>query len=696
MFFVQTDRLNPYTGLAKIILLALILVVAAAGFRIFAKNAKPLDLKVSESFVIAGKWEFYWEKFLDPNQPIDTKPDIVANLKSWNKYILDGKQLPADGYGTYRKKFQVESRTNQVGLMIPYMDTAYKLFINGKLVSKNGRTGKNADESSPKYRVVYSPVETSGFLDIVVHVSNFEHIRGGINRPLRIIADIPTMKKHRQMHIFIYVFVVGVLVFVGAYHLLLYSVRRKDPAPLYLAGYSILSAAGIIFGSRELYSIYQLVPVDWEVQYKLLLAMVCAEMMLLLGFFKSVFPNVFISIINRVFIATYSVFIAILLTTNSKIFLAIRPYAELVTLCFLIYIFVILVKATYRKLTFSRHFTIGFSIILATFAIDLIGVNLKWGNQYILPLGNCIFMVFQSMVLALKFSNSLNEVEILSSVLTENTEELDMKNLQLKEYGDKLESIVEERTETLSETLAEVNQAKDEAIQANKAKSEFLANISHELRTPMQGILGFARLGIGNINQVAREKLSMYFDEINFSGQRLLLLLNDLLDLSKLEAGRENYHFRKYSLTLIINAIITEFQAAFVEKQVSVHFEKPEFKDEAWIDAERIAQVVRNLISNALKYTDAKSSIRIGIKSHPSQFEVLISDDGVGIPENETLAIFDKFVQSSKTKTGAGGTGLGLSICKRIIEDHQGSIWAENRQTGGADFIFRVQKERFN
>jgi signal transduction histidine kinase len=654
-----------------------------------------LDLRqvqLTKGISIDGDWEFYWRKLLDPTQPINTNPDLIAKLNSWNKYTLNGNRLPAEGFGTYRKIVLIDEDIDHVGLRIPYMDTAYVLFINGKKISSNGQVARRADESVPQYRVAYLAVDASATLEIVVHVSNYEHVRGGINRPIKIFLPAELMQKEMKRHLFVYVFLVGILMFVGFYHLVLYLASRNDPENLYLGLYSILSATGILFGSRELYSFYQPVTISWEFQYKLLLSLICLEMLTLLHFFRSIYPQVFSRIINRVFYSVFTLFIVILILSDSSVFLTIRPYAALFSLGLLIYIFYELLNATIKKLPYSRHFLLGFAIILTMFAIDLIAMNVRTESQYLMPIGNCIFMIFQATVLALKFSSSFREVETLSKDLQLSSMELDRKNVQLKEYGDKLEGIVQERTEALNNTLLEVSKAKDEAVQANNAKTDFLANISHELRTPMHGILGFAKLGLEKAAGTSRLKLISYFNQISQSGEKLFQLLNDLLDLSKLEAGHGDYEFQNHSLSRIVETVINELQAAIDDKQLQLDFEKPDFPDQAWIDIEKIEQVVRNLLSNALKFSKPNGRIQFKIQNLNSDYQITVSDEGFGIPEDEIDMIFDKFVQSTRTKTGAGGTGLGLSICKRIVEDHKGSIMAVNNDRGGADLIFTIPK----
>jgi hypothetical protein len=237
------------------------------------------------------------------------------------------------------------------------------------------------------------------------------------------------------------------------------------------------------------------------------------------------------------------------------------------------------------------------------------------------------------------------------------------------------------------------------AERANRAKSEFLANMSHELRTPMHAILSFSDIGMSKASGENQEKLLQYFSRINESGKRLLSLLDELLDLSKLEAGRMQFDFAQRDLEKVIDTAVLEFQELVNKKSLHVEIVRPEFETVCRFDHQKILQVTRNLLSNAIKFTPDRKQIQIFFQMSElpigkritdelgvPAISFSIADEGIGIPEDELLAVFDKFVQSSKTRTGAGGTGLGLAISKEIIDSHGGKIEAANRPEGGAIF----------
>ena len=255
----------------------------------------------------------------------------------------------------------------------------------------------------------------------------------------------------------------------------------------------------------------------------------------------------------------------------------------------------------------------------------------------------------------------------------------------LQAHRDNLQQLVDSRTQ-------ELRTAVQLAESANRAKSEFLANMSHELRTPMHAILSFARLGEDRTPSADSKRLQVYFERITSSGERLMALLNDLLDLSKLESGRLELATEPGQLGDIVDTAREEFQASLDERELNLQLTHGSGSDTTFaFDPVRILQVLRNLLSNAIKFAPPGSIIDLHYGADDGQcLELTVGDRGPGIPEDELEAIFDKFIQSRRTRSGAGGTGLGLAISRELVELHGGTINAENRRDGGTLLRLRL------
>jgi len=240
----------------------------------------------------------------------------------------------------------------------------------------------------------------------------------------------------------------------------------------------------------------------------------------------------------------------------------------------------------------------------------------------------------------------------------------------------------------------ELIEAKLKAESANEAKSEFLTNMTHELRTPLQGIIGFSGLGEKKIGKATNEKLELYFKTISSSADTLLSLVNNLLDLTKLQSGKMDFQMDEFNLVDSIKSVVSEIDPAARLQQVSLSYD-PVGDMVCQYDRLRIEQVVRNLISNAVKFSPEGSGIVISTAYKPDEGHILVSiqDQGVGVPAGEEELIFDRFAQSSATKTAAGGTGLGLPLCKEIVAQHGGRIWVENNDGGGSVFFFTLNSD---
>jgi signal transduction histidine kinase len=277
--------------------------------------------------------------------------------------------------------------------------------------------------------------------------------------------------------------------------------------------------------------------------------------------------------------------------------------------------------------------------------------------------------------------------------LIESEQNLKLQNQEYQALNEEYLTLKEELGETVRQVQkinTELVISKNKAEEADKLKSAFLANMSHEIRTPLNAILGFASLL--KTPHLSTEKTESFVDIIDSSGQQLLAIINDILDISKIEAGQISISITNVDITDVLNELYHQFEKQAEQKNIRLVLQN-DFKIkklEVATDEIRLRQILNNLLSNAIKFTH-EGSVEFGIKIIENFLEFYVKDTGIGIPDEDHVVIFEPFrqVENNNSRT-YGGNGLGLSISKALVEKLGGYLSLTSQIDKGSVFTFTI------
>jgi len=622
-------------------------------------DLRSLDLN-NGTVALGGQWEFYWKRFLDPG--VSAQPDAFVKLpSSWNGTVIGHQTLEGNGWATYRLRLHLPA-DGRFALKLPDLGTAYRLFANDRMIFASGMPADSFENMKPGYRTGIALLPEEREIELTLHVSNFHHRFGGAWYPLE-IGSIQSVYAKRQQALLLDLFLVGCVLIMSLYHFGLFVIRVKDVTPMYFATFCLLIALRTILTGERFF--FDLLPdFNWELAVKMEYLTFYLAVPIFASFLWKTFPDEFHRSLLAVIRTISLLFSVVVLLFPVRIFSYTIQAFQIATVIAGLYALYVITKAVINRRMGARVFLFGMTAFFISIVNDILYTNGALFTTYLVIYGVLVFVFSQAFLLSRRFSGAFQTAENMNEALEEKVE---LRTSELKR----------------STALAE---------QAARAKTEFLANMSHEIRTPLNAVLGFTNLAL---DQDLPPEARNYLQITSTRCQDLLVIINDILDISKIEAG----HFRMSPAPVFPSEIVQETIETFRLQAKTRGLElrgavKGALLEPVWIDPVRLRQVLLNLVSNAIKFTE---SGRVDItltqekNEEEARLEFLVQDTGIGIPEDKQNVIFDFFTQVDGTSQRRfGGTGLGLYICRSIAHLMGGSIEVKSTPGKGSEFRFIV------
>jgi two-component system, sensor histidine kinase len=612
----------------------------------------------SDYFTLSGNWEIFWNQFIYNQKEVSSKEySIVPSI--WNKLEPIENRNFKNGFLSYRLKITLPNKFNYT-LLTPIIRTAYELEWNGEVIQKIGQIGTNYLEEKPNLKISAIPLTNTKDENIlIVRMScyNYDN-KCGVVTPF-IIGKTESILDLFSIRRSIDIGTAATLLIIGLFQYLLFFLWNNQKIFVYFGTFSIIASfRAITLGdSRFLYNFY---PEDsWRFFHQLNLFLIPILFLFFVLYLKNIYNDKISYYVLKAFLIISIPMELIVLLFDHQISFKLADYYFIIILMIILFLFIPITKGLMSNkiemkfLFFSILLTILLSIVDLLFHL---GFN---NSSYSLQYAYLAFGFSQAVYIA----------------------------FVIRQSNFNLESIVNERTIMYKD-------AKELAEKSSKSKADFLANMSHEIRTPMNGVIGMSNL---LKETVLTEEQKDIVDSISISSERLLTIINDILDYSKIDSGSLEFEKRSFVFKNCIKNSLKIFEFKLKEKGISLLLDLDDNIPTQIIgDDVRIGQIIINLVSNAIKFTD-KGFIQIKIDllektDDQVNLSFLVRDTGIGIPNDKIDKLFKHFSQTdSSISRKYGGTGLGLAISKKLVEMMNGDIRVESDVGIGTKFSFNLK-----
>jgi len=609
-------------------------------------NKGTLDLRnynSGEPTEIIGSWFYIEKKFLKSLH--ETKIFKTINVPGlWKKELKNHLT-----YGTYYLKILLPDNSRQWSIKMPIIESSYHLFINGKLSASCGKPGTKKENTitCQKLQIVHLKSKIK-IAHIMLQVANYHSHTGGLWRTIY-IGHRDKIQNKRDLGLALDLFFFGCIFFAGLYHLISFIIHRINVSHLYFSLFCFCIAIRISVLNEHFITLF-FQPLKAEDDFIIAFLTFYIPVVIFFIFFQSTYKHY----ISKYLIWTIQ-FSGILFSLlsffqfSANIILMIS--FQLLTLLGAFFIFLALLREIQKKNKEALIFLIGFMFFLVTMINDFLYYNQLSSYQDLVPSGIFILIISQSTLLSIRYSHAFKSTKKLSIAL-------EQKSIELKEKNNSL-------------------------IEMDKLKDEFLANTSHELKTPLYGIIGLAESLLDKTDFTNHELNNLHL--IIASSKRLSNLVNNILNLVKLRNMEINVNTKSVNLNSTVSLVLDLLTPTIKDKNI---FLLNNINKNTHVEADEnlLMQILINIIGNAIKFTK-EGSIKITTQIKDNFVKTLISDTGIGIAPKDLKRIFNTFEQVDGSLTRAfDGTGLGLPITKELITLQKGTISVDSTLGKGTTF----------
>lgn len=589
-------------------------------------------------------WTLFWKN--------DSLHGIPApSSVPWKR--LRNRALPDTGYAAYETVLHIDtSRFKTIAFSIKEMNSAYRFLVDGQLLFGNGVVGRSYAEEIPQSLYRQGSVRiVSPELRLRLEVSNYHNIRGGFSSPMLVGSPQGITFRHR-LQVGLLCIALGILALFFVQHLAAFVRNPREFPSLFFALYSLAWFVLIAWNGGELRLVTMLFPdMSYDVLLRVWLVAFAIVPPITGRFCLSIFPYRLQEYTNRITIATALLLVLTSFFVPLRMALQLSMFYAILVLLFLVPLFMNLFSALRQKKPGALTYLIGYLFFGLLTSLNILGGMFDLSLIPTAAYGAVSLAFAQAMILSERTARIAHANELL-------LERVKAQNVELE--------------------------------QASRVKDEFLANTTHELRTPLHGILGIVESIQKQPGRLERSFVLDNLELVSASARRLASLVNDILDVARIRHGDLQLHLQPMHLANLIDLQLRSMEPLAQRKNLGLKCEIANDLPYANIDADRFAQILVNLLGNAIKFTQ-QGEVSLRAHAVDGMITIAISDTGCGIAPAAQERIFEPFFQiTSDVAHQQSGAGLGLTITRKLVELHGGLIHLESKVGEGSTFVIKI------